>query len=76
MKHLAELPKYPGSACTKLIRRELVIENSLFFKKGLLSEDIDWTLALLRAAENSLIVRWIIIITDRTELVPLQIRRI
>lgn len=52
MKHLAELPKYPGSACTKLIRRKLVIENNLVFKKGLLSEDIDWTIALLKAAEN------------------------
>lgn len=52
LEHLSKLPKYPGSACTKLIRRELVIENNLYFKKGLLSEDIDWTIALLKGANN------------------------
>ena len=34
------------SACQKLIRRSLLIENSLFFKSGLLSEDYDWSLQL------------------------------
>lgn len=47
MNHIASLPKYPGSACTKLIRRKLIIENQLYFEKGLLSEDIDWTIRLL-----------------------------
>ena len=26
MKHLASLPKYPGSACTKAIRRQLIMD--------------------------------------------------
>lgn len=52
MQHLALLPKYPGSACTKLIRRELIINNKLFFEKGLLSEDIDWTLGVLLNAKK------------------------
>ncbi len=52
LEHLSELPKYPGSACTKLIRRKLIIDNSLYFEKGLLSEDIDWTISLLVLAEN------------------------
>lgn len=47
MKHLSSLPKYPGSACTKLIRRSLIVENQLFFEKGALSEDIEWTINLL-----------------------------
>ncbi len=50
MAHLASLPKYPGSACTKLICRQLIVDNDLYFEKGLLSEDIDWTLALLQKA--------------------------
>lgn len=52
MEHLAFLPKYPGSACTKAIRRQLVFDNALFFEKGLLSEDIDWTMRLFSVAEN------------------------
>ena len=52
MSHLASLPKYPGSACTKAIRRQLILDNSLFFEKGLLSEDIDWTMRLFTLAEK------------------------
>ncbi|HIT06598.1 MAG TPA: glycosyltransferase [Candidatus Scybalocola faecipullorum] len=52
MKHLAGLPKYPGSACTKLIRRKLIIDNNIYFEKGLLSEDIDWTIRVLIEAQH------------------------
>jgi len=52
MMHLASLPKYPGSACTKAIRRQTILDNSLFFEKGLLSEDIDWTMRLFTVAES------------------------
>ena len=34
------------SACDKIVRRDLIIKNNLFFEKGLLSEDIDWSLRL------------------------------
>ncbi len=51
MQHLASRPKYPGSACTKLIRRKIILENSLYFEEGLLSEDIDWTIRLLKHSE-------------------------
>ena len=50
--HISKLPKFPGSACTKLIRRSLINEHSIFFKKGLLAEDIDWTVRLLLAARK------------------------
>ena len=52
MSHLAELPKFPGSANTKLVRRELLLENNLFFQKELFSEDIDWTVSLLKIANK------------------------
>lgn len=52
MKHLSSLPKFPGSACTKLISRDLIIENNLYFQTGLLSEDIDWTIRLLKVAQK------------------------
>jgi glycosyltransferase involved in cell wall biosynthesis len=52
MNHLANLSKYPGSACAKCIRRELIISNNLLFENGLLSEDIDWTVLLYRLAQT------------------------
>ena len=33
-------------ACNKAIRRELLTENQLYFRTGITSEDIDWTLRL------------------------------
>ncbi len=51
LRSLSYCPKYPASACTKLIRRAL-ITNDVFFKKGLLSEDLDWSMKLLLKAES------------------------
>lgn len=36
------------SACFQLIRRDLLEEHQLYFEKGLLSEDVDWSLRLWR----------------------------
>lgn len=40
------------SACTKIVKRDLLIKNNLFFKKGLLSEDIDWSRELFLKAKS------------------------
>lgn len=37
---------FVSSACQKLVDRELLINNNLYFKDGLLSEDWDWTISL------------------------------
>lgn len=47
LKFLSTLPKYPGSACTKLIKRDLIIENNIYFIEGITNEDIEWTLEIL-----------------------------
>lgn len=52
MNSLASLPKYPGSPCTKLIRREFIVENDLYFTKGIIAEDIDWTIDLIIRANS------------------------
>ena len=52
LKNIAKLNKFPGSACTKLVKRKIVLDNNLFFEKGLLSEDIDWVIRLLNKAET------------------------
>jgi len=36
--------EFECSACLKVIRRELLIKNNLYFRKGIKSEDIEWYL--------------------------------
>lgn len=50
--YLAKCDKFPVSACTKLIKQDLIINNNLFFEKNLLSEDIDWSTRLLLKSEK------------------------
>lgn len=52
LNHLARLPKFPASASTKLIRREFIVSNQLYFKKGLISEDVHWSIGAFLLAEN------------------------
>ncbi len=33
---------FPDSACDKLVKKEFVVDNNLFFKKGILFEDTHW----------------------------------
>lgn len=35
-----------GSACSKVVRRAFLLDNNLFFKVGIKSEDIDWLIRL------------------------------
>ncbi len=39
---LIEKDLFIASACNKCIKRQFVIENQLFFQKGIKSEDMDW----------------------------------
>lgn len=45
-EHLLRMQRFNMSACFQLLRRECLMENQVFFEKGLLSEDVDWSLAL------------------------------
>ena len=40
-----------GSACNKVINKDIIVDNNLYFNKGL-SEDIDWTLRLITFTQN------------------------
>lgn len=44
--------QYISSACNKLIKRQFLIENQLFFEEGILSEDIEWSLKLMITAKS------------------------
>ena len=38
---------YISSACTKLVKRQIIQDNNLIFREGIFSEDIDWSVRLL-----------------------------
>ena len=38
--------EFSVQACSKIVKRELLIQHDVFFEKGILSEDIDWSLKL------------------------------
>lgn len=40
---------FPMSACLKMIRRDFLLDNNLFFKKGQIAEDIPWFINMLDA---------------------------
>lgn len=44
------------SACNKIVRRSVLIDNNLFFDESLLSEDIDWSLRLYLKASSICVV--------------------
>ena len=52
MDFLTTLPKFPASAWAKLIKRDLILDNKLYFIKGITNEDLDWTVRLLLAANS------------------------
>ncbi len=45
-RHLLMKQRFNMSACFELLRREMLIENEVFFTKGLRNEDLDWSIAL------------------------------
>lgn len=45
---LVRMQSFEMSACFQLIRRDLLEQYQIYFEKGLLSEDVDWSLRLWR----------------------------
>ena len=43
---------FPMSACMKIIKREFLINNKLFFEKGILAEDIPWFINVLEKCKK------------------------
>ncbi len=52
LNHLAGLNKFPASACSKIVNRNFLIRNNLFFISGLISEDVDWSIRLFLSADS------------------------
>ena len=49
---LSGFPIYPVNAWQKLVRREIITGNNVFFTKGIYCEDLDWSLELLKHTKN------------------------
>ena len=44
--YLTKIGFFISSPCTQMIKRNLIINNAVFFEKGLFCEDMDWKLSL------------------------------
>lgn len=51
LKELTSFRKFPGSAWNKMVRREFLLKNNLFFIEKIYSEDLEWSIRLYNAAE-------------------------
>ena len=54
--HLVLTQQFRMSACFLLVRRELLLNNNLFFPEGYISEDLFWSLHLWQYANSAKIV--------------------
>lgn len=53
---LSKASLFPVSACMKLIKRDVLVKNNLFFKVGQLSEDIPWFIDLIEKSNNCIFI--------------------
>lgn len=51
-KYLVGNSLYTSSPCTKLIKREFLLNNNIFFEEGIKSEDIEWSMKILILSTN------------------------
>lgn len=56
MIELVKSGTFPMSACLKLMKREFLIKNELFFVKGQIAEDIPWFLNMLDTCDKCIFV--------------------
>lgn len=52
LTYLVKNGLYIGSACTKAVQRRFLLEQKLYFRKGIKSEDVEWCLRLLRCLKS------------------------
>lgn len=52
ISYIASRKMFPASAWSKMVKRDLLIKNNIWFKVGQLSEDYEWSLLLFLFAEK------------------------
>lgn len=56
MQFLVKSGTFPMSACLKIIKRSVLVNRNITFKKGQIAEDIPWFINLLEKSENCMFV--------------------
>ena len=56
MQLLVKSGTFPMSACLKMIKRTVLLDENIFFKKGQIAEDISWFINLLEKTNSCLFV--------------------
>lgn len=51
-QYLVEQNQYIASACNKAVSRELILQNNLYFRVGITSEDIEWCARLASCSKE------------------------
>ena len=51
-RYMVKEHKQLASACNKMVRREYILENGIFFLEGTIGEDIDWCVRVFKNAEK------------------------
>ena len=52
IKHVITTQSYSMSACSKASKRSSIVDNEVFFQKGLIGEDLDWFLNLITSVDS------------------------
>lgn len=52
LKQMIQSGFFPASPCFKVIKRELLVSNRLFFRVGTIAEDLEWFVRLVIAANR------------------------
>lgn len=52
LRYLVEQDLLVGSACTKVIKKSFLVQNNLYFKVGIKSEDIEWLIRVCKGLPN------------------------
>lgn len=53
---LSKIDSLEAHACLKVIRREFLIKNNLFFRKGILSEDVEWFFRVAPCVKKAIVI--------------------
>ena len=53
LDNISHMNKFTGSACSKAIRREFLLDNNISFESNITMEDIDWNLKILTKVNTS-----------------------
>jgi len=53
LDNISRMNKFSGSACSKAIRREFLLDNNILFENNITMEDIDWNLKILTKINTS-----------------------